>query len=335
MGKLTPVLPGQYLKAVIDQVRSHGGDVQALLARHDLSEATLDDPTWLVSVATLRELVSDALRVTREPALGLFVGQRLQANVHGALGYAALSSASIRQALDIIERYLSLRFPLLAISMEAKGPGLQVFVRETWPLGELRRPALEAVVMALRNVLDTASMGACRIGAVEFPFADPGYAPLARELLGCEVRYGRQSASFRLSAQALAASLRMADPLVFRDAAAMLEKELTREGADSATARVRRLLLEAPGGLPSLTVVARVLHLSPRTLHRRLVEEGTSFRALQEEVRHALALEYLKTERLGVEEIAFRLGYTEVANFRRAFKRWENVAPSVYRERRR
>lgn len=74
--------------------------------------------------------------------------------------------------------------------------------------------------------------------------------------------------------------------------------------------------------------------MTPRTLHRRLVDEGTSYRELVEAVRHTLAVEHLKSARFSVNEVAFRLGYTDIANFRRAFKRWEGVPPSTYRERR-
>jgi AraC-like DNA-binding protein len=94
---------------------------------------------------------------------------------------------------------------------------------------------------------------------------------------------------------------------------------------------VRRLLLDSQDGFPSLRLAARLLHVSPRTLHRRLVEEGTSFRATLEEVRRALAVDYLGSDRFGVAEIAYRLGYSDLSNFRRAFKRWERMPPDAWR----
>ena len=80
----------------------------------------------------------------------------------------------------------------------------------------------------------------------------------------------------------------------------------------------------------SLNVTARLFHLTPRTLHRRLLDEGSSFKEILEQVRH-LAVEYLKAGHLSSEEIAYSLGYTDMANFRRAFKRWEAMPPSRYR----
>ena len=94
---------------------------------------------------------------------------------------------------------------------------------------------------------------------------------------------------------------------------------------------VQRLMLEKQTGFPSLAVTARALHVAPRTLHRRLEDEGTSFKALLEGVRHTLALAHLRQGRYTVDEIAYALGYTDTANFRRAFRRWESKPPSAFR----
>jgi AraC-like DNA-binding protein len=129
--------------------------------------------------------------------------------------------------------------------------------------------------------------------------------------------------------------LRMADSQAFQAAALICQRELEKVTADeSCAARVRRLLLGKQNTFPSLRVTARLLHMTPRTLHRRLVDEGTSYRALLEEIRHALALEHLRSGRFGMEEIAYALGYSDLANFRRAFKRWESIPPSAYRKSR-
>jgi AraC-like DNA-binding protein len=221
---------------------------------------------------------------------------------------------------------------VLAISMDVRRTEVRVRIHETRRLDDIQRPVLEAVLMTIKNVLDSISMGACRIATVAFPFEAPDYQGLSRELYGCEVRYGQRWAGFTLPAHALDTKLRMADPVAFRDAASILQKELDSVAANASLAgRVRRLLLERQNGFPSLQVTARLLHMTQRTLHRRLIDEGTSFRALVEDVRHTLATEYLKSGRFSIEEIAYTLGYSDLANFRRAFRRWESCAPSEYR----
>lgn len=88
-----------------------------------------------------------------------------------------------------------------------------------------------------------------------------------------------------------------------------------------------------PGAPPSLDQVAAALHMSDRTLRRRLAEEGVSFRGLLDEIREQIAEELLVTGGLSVAEVAERLGYVEVSSLSQAFRRWKGVGPRAYRAR--
>ena len=96
--------------------------------------------------------------------------------------------------------------------------------------------------------------------------------------------------------------------------------------------RVNRHLLSTPGEFPKLDAVARRLCLGARTLRRRLQELDTGYQQILDEVKRELAIEYLRTTHLTVQEIAEVLGYSEVTNFRRAFLRWAEVSPYQYRK---
>ncbi|HET9622464.1 MAG TPA: AraC family transcriptional regulator ligand-binding domain-containing protein [Kofleriaceae bacterium] len=325
----TLTLPAVYVRHIADQVRAVGGDVARWLAMSGRRAADLDAP---LDLAGLQALARDAIAITGEPALGLFVGERLVATTHGMLGYAAASSPTLRDALALFARFTAVRTSLLSIVLAPEPRALRVRFEETRPLGDLRRPFLEAVVLSVKNVLTAIAPG-LRIAAVAFPFAAPDYAPLARRLLAAKLTYGARWAGFAVPASALDAPLRLADPDSFREAAAVCQRELDKLTArETLTSRVRRLLL-APGGFPSLAITARLLHMTPRTLHRRLLDEGTSYRGVLDDVRHALALEHLRAGKRSLAEIADTLGYSDLANFRRAFKRWEAAPPSVVRKR--
>jgi len=109
----------------------------------------------------------------------------------------------------------------------------------------------------------------------------------------------------------------------------LLHGRRSREGI---AGKVRGHLLFDPSRCATEQQVASFLRSTPRTLQRRLAAEGTSFRALLEEVRAALAVELLKKQRLTVEVVADRLGYSESSAFVRAFKRWQGTCPAAYRE---
>lgn len=94
--------------------------------------------------------------------------------------------------------------------------------------------------------------------------------------------------------------------------------------------RAAMLKLIAQGGV-SIDDVARDLATSPRTLQRRLENEGTTFGAVFDEVRRAAALEYLKNPQLAIKEAAYLVGFSEPSTFYRAFRRWTGATPSTYR----
>lgn len=322
----------QYLRQIAEQLCAMGADVPAWLQRSGLSEAQLGDPSCKLDFPSFCRLVEDALATTGEAALGLLVGERLVVNSHGIVGFAALQSGSARQAIQLLERYFGVRTSLVAISLQEDGEQAHIVFTPNHSLGSIERPVLEAVVLAIKNVFDAVSLGSSGVMRVSFPFVCPDYADLAAEMLRCTVDYDAPWTGFSLPAELLDRPLKMADPASFRDAELICQRELDKlEQAVSMSSRVRRIMLEKHNGFPSLNVTARLFHLTPRTLHRRLLEEGTSFKEILEQVRHTLAVEYLKAGHLSIEDVAYTLGYTDMANFRRAFKRWESMPPSRYR----
>jgi AraC-like DNA-binding protein len=328
-------LPVHYIRQIANQIGELGVDVPQWLNLGGLSEAQLDDPQYKVSFSTFRQLALDALAMTREPALGLLIGNRLQINTHGMLGFAAINSVTIRQMLELIERYIRLRISVIAAAYDVDGPQVRLVFTETWPLDAIRPLVLEAVVLSVKNMLDHVTLGSCQIGHAAFGFQRPEYAELTAGLFKCEVRYGQAWTGFTLPAEMLDVRLKMADPAAFQEAAQICQREWEKLAAnETLAARVRRMLLAKQNGFPSLAVCARLLHMTPRTLHRRLLQEGTSFQGILAQVRHGLAVQHLESGAMSIQEIAYSLGYTDIANFRRAFKRWESEPPSAFRARR-
>jgi len=330
----TIMLPIYYVRQVADQLRTMGVDVAAWLARHGLCEDDLNDSRVNLTFNRFRQLVLDAIESCHDTALGLLVGQRLLVNTHGILGYAAMNSGSIRQFIELFERYTPVRTPMVRFTHTEKGQLLYLELHESIPLGDVKRPVFEAVILGLKKVLDSITMGASHIHHAAFPFTPCGQEAFAAELFKCAVHYNSSWAGFAFSLHAVDAPLKMADPTTFQDAATICQRELDKLNQQARlSAQVRQLMLETQGGFPSLKVIARMFNMSSRTLHRRLEKEGSSYKSLLEDVRHMLATEYLKADQLNIEEIAYTLGYADLANFRRAFKRWEGMPPSGYRDR--
>ena len=95
---------------------------------------------------------------------------------------------------------------------------------------------------------------------------------------------------------------------------------------------MRRLLIHSAGNFLSISEVAEQLHITERTLRRRLAAEGTDFRTIFDDIKNTLARNYLRKTSLSVAEIADLLNYSEATNFHRAFQRWNSTTPADYRQ---
>jgi len=110
-------------------------------------------------------------------------------------------------------------------------------------------------------------------------------------------------------------------------------KPLWPESDQGHSGQLRRLLLAGGRGdalLTSIDALADALHMTPRTLRRRLEEEGTTFRALRDGCRMSIAIDRLHLEGAKVEDVAVQLGYADARSFSRAFRQWTGMAPSAY-----
>ena len=132
-------------------------------------------------------------------------------------------------------------------------------------------------------------------------------------------------------------------PFVTRNAellamlAPQFEEELKRENGDESFVDRVRLAIQQKltGQRPTIEDIADALHISSRTIQRRLQKEGSSFQRLLEEARHQLARQYLNNSVLELNEAAYLLGYNDANSFVRAFRTWEGVPPARWREEQR
>jgi len=136
-------------------------------------------------------------------------------------------------------------------------------------------------------------------------------------------------------ASELAWPLTTADPVAMQLAREQCERELAAVVDAGLPGRVRTALLAQPEASLSLEDVAAQLRMSARTLKRRLAEHGATFSAIRDDVRRQRALLLLENRSLSISDIAAKVGYSELPNFTRAFRKWTGMTPQAYRERER
>jgi AraC-like DNA-binding protein len=263
-----------------------------------------------------------------DPALGATLAARTSAETFQPPIFAAVCSPDLRHAAERLAVYKRLLGPQRLI-VDTGADGLRVSTE--WPPDPAPPPGLVAYEIAFWVALARLATRT-RVIPVRATMPDPPRAPQYREYLGVPIDRGP---SVTVTFTALDARR----PFLTSDAAMwqVFESDLRRRLADldrveSTADRVRAVLLELlPAGRGSAAGVARRLAVSGRTLQRRLAEEGTTFQAVLERTRYALARHYLTRADITVAEIAFLLGYDEPSSFYRAFQQWSGTTPQQAR----
>jgi AraC-like DNA-binding protein len=323
-------VPIALLLRLVELVKRWHIPADELLSEVGLSEKTLEDPPDRLPVATMCALLQRARVLTGEPGLGYYLGLQHRVSIYGYLGFAALSAASLREALELAVQFAPVFSTALAISLRVEGSAASLCVEEHADLGPARDIVLISMLLGLREV-GCALTGRNLQGDFELVVPEPAYYPRFADLAP-NWRFGQPMNRMLFDAGSLDLPIVTADRAACRLARKLCERALDELGFDAGLAdRVRRLLASYEGGFPSFAQVAAHIHLSPRTLKRRLAAQGLSFSALIDRERREKALDLLRSSRLSIEDVAERLDYTAASSFVRAFHRWTGKTPAAYR----
>ncbi|WP_394850148.1 AraC family transcriptional regulator [Pendulispora brunnea] len=303
---------------------------EELLSGLDLDTDFLSEPDARLSIAMMETLVERARALTGEPAIGFFLGLEMRISAHGFLGFAAMSASTLRDAIELAVQFAPTRTTALSLRLCVDGGVASLIVDERTDLGKARDAILIFILVGLWQVAN-ALTGRELSGSADFAFAKPDYLIKAPHLMSL-VRFDQPSNQLLFDAAVLDLPLTMADPAALKLAREQLERALDALGTDGRIeARVRNLIPKKEGGFRSLEEIASELRFSPRTLKRKLAAQGVAYSSLLEEQQRDKALLLLRASDSSIEHVAEQLGYSDVANFTRAFRRWTGMTPAAYR----
>lgn len=307
----------------------------SVLRRAGLPQSFLGQPRVLLNTEELFALWRAIGEVSTNPAIGLLLGAENQTARFHPIGLAALSSDNFGAAIDQMAKYKQLTCPE-EIGQEKDEKEWSIEFR--WLLAnEVEPPVL--IECAFAWVLSTGRHGTgTRLSPLRVEFVQPrAHVKAIERHFGCPVVFGapRNAIVFRAADAARPFVTRNAELLAML--APQLEEELKQEkGDENFVERVRLAIQEKlTGRRPTIDDIASALHISSRTLQRRLQEEGCSFQRVLDEARHQLARHYLNNSYLELNEAAYLLGYEDGNSFVRAFRAWEGVPPARWREQQR
>jgi AraC-like DNA-binding protein len=325
---------GQTFRRLLEM---HGLDAVQIAREAGIDLAKVPAPSERIAIDKVDAMLRVAIPLIRDPAFGLQAARCWHPAHLGVLGHAWLSSDTLRTGLERVARYYRLVGERGMTKVDVSRQGVKVCFRPN--RGDPAAVPVAGVVadIAMAVLLDMCRMNA---GAALRPVAaslcrpKPEQSEGYERFFGCRVRFRAEEDAFVLSAQDADRPLPSANKQLAAVFDRMLTGELGRLDRSDVVSRCRSEVLQhLESGEMSEEEMAKRLHMSRRTLQRRLAEADTNYLRLVDDTRKDLALRYIEDASRSLTDVAFTLGFSQQSAFTRAFKRWTGLSPSDYRTR--
>jgi AraC-like DNA-binding protein len=332
-----PLIPARYYARLAEVLPSIGVDLDAAIKESGLSVMTLIEPGSMLTIVEIERLVAAVENNTEQSDLALHFGRALNLSLHSTVGYGILSSPTIDYGLGLAARFFSLIHPAYRLRYALNETcGVLEFTQLVDMSPSCRALHVESVAVAALWELRELNGGQVSGVRIEIALPPPlhidSYASLGDNPVVFDPSF-TCDVSLRVPRRMLLKPPIMADTEALKLAERRCTEMLNDAMSDEQLSTwVVRMLNAADGGLPRMHDLAHTLNLSPRTFERHLKAESTSYRKLANQVLADQAKDLLSKTDKSITAIAFELGYSDSANFTRAFKSHTGQNPSQFRQ---
>jgi AraC-like DNA-binding protein len=322
-------------RALLDACARLGLDTEQILRAAKLEASTLQDPDARIALEQVDALWQKAYALSNDPNLALHAIEVLPFGAYRVIDFLASSAPTVGAALAKVSDYFPLINEVVRLPYVVGDRHVTYAVESRSRAFAITRPYAEYTLAAVFLRTRAATNQPYRLARVEFSHPPPADISEHERIFECPVGFGATTCQLVLAREAWDMPRTGSNPTLFSvlDAhARMLLDQLPRP--DDIVSRVREAIqTELRGGDPSLESIAKQLAMSPRTLQRRLRDEGVLFNHLLDETRFRAAKSYLAQRDVAGTEVAYLLGFAEQSSLNRAFKRWSGQTPTEYRRR--
>jgi AraC-like DNA-binding protein len=326
----------QVVPIFVAWLSANGGDAAAVIERWRLPADVTTVREVVVPLRTVHEVTAEIAERMDDPNLGLHIAMRLPRGSYGLIEFIGRNAPSLREACGRFVRYASLINETHIIALDESGSSMALTQRcpgEPLVGGRHANEMFLALVVRIVRELTELVEASGAIRSVMFAHPAPADDAEHRAFFRCPLAFGRGENRIEFERSLLEQPLKGGDEALL----SVLDEQAQRFVREhppktDGLSRIReQVQIAVKNGQPTLERVAEALRSSPRTLQRKLTDEGTTFNRLVDQVRQDLARLYIADARLALGEVAYLLGFSELSAFSRAFKRWTGLTPARYR----
>lgn len=319
---------------IVQALEMGGVDCRAIFPELGMNYAALQDPDARFAQDGMTRLWQRAVELSGNPAIGLNMAKVVRPASFHVVGYALMSSRTLKEGLSRLVRYQRIIAEGADLSFRPTPQGYELILAIH---GDRLPPARQSAEASLAYALAFCRWltgQPIRPRQVLLQGPPPADQEPFRQVFQAPLRFNAAHYALLFERADMEMTLPTANEALAQLHDRFAGEYLARFSESRVTHQARQVLCRLlPQGEPKRDSVAQALHLSQRTLQRRLQEEGTSYQQLLDDTRRELAEQYLAQPNLTLLEVAYLLGFADPSNFFRAFRRWFDMTPGEYRTR--
>lgn len=329
-------VPVQIHQGIAKLLDEQGVDAAEWLNDSGLGAQIIEAPNHRLSIHQHLALFRRAISLAREPGLGLDVGHRQTPSDWGILGYAINCCANAREAFTLGASYSRIASSFTSLQLlETRN---NVYWQAIPPLdyGDALPFVIEFEFASFFRCAQLLTGRTDGIAEIHFAYPPPMYSQRYEEFFPVPLKFGATVNQIVLEPRSLLFPILQASTANRGLAEQMCQEYLARQPLhDDLAGEIRELLMSDERYYPDAELVARALHMTSRTLRKKLALQHTSFQSILDGVRAQRAKDRLAHTHMKVEEIAWECDFCDAPSFRRAFKKWTGQTPVEYRQQQR
>ena len=313
-------------------LKDYGADVNATFEQAELNPASLHDANARYPYRNMCRLWDLVIEVTGDQCFGLNTVKHFHPTSLHALGFAWLASRTLKEALERTERYSRIVTSAAEVTFKETTEGY-IFRMDVSDASSSRTARADAGMATVFHL--------CRLSygdefvpiRTEMKHPAPNCYQRFTEFYGSRVLFDSKYNQFLFDKHHIEKNLPTANVELARTSESIVRDYLAKMDRDDIVMQVKtKLTSNLSSGAITEKKMADLLHMSPRSLQRKLEAQQQTYRNLLDQTRQELALQYIQDTRLSIGEMTYLLGFSEASNFTRAFKRWTGQSPREYRK---
>jgi AraC-like DNA-binding protein len=315
-----------------------GIDFHSALSDCGIKASDFKDQESRLSAERVGRLIEYCNALKSRHDFAITVAENFHPGTFHVLGYAMMASNSLHDAFKRIVRYKKVVSNTCSINIE-ESPNVCKLVLNPFLYESTNRPVLShnSIIIFIATLVkfarETSSHNFRPLEVnLNWPNTNQKHHFL-NDFFDCPINFDQNEISFSCDASIFKEPLLGGNPLITQSHEKMLNEFISRLDKNDVVQTVKNSIYDMlPLGTPTQTEIAKQIGMSLRNLQRKLNEQDASYRDLLEETRKKLALEYITQGHLSLSEVGYLVGFANISNFNRAFKRWTNYAPGEYRK---